>query len=585
MGVQPWQHRTTTTTRTTTHTHMHARTRTHHHDHTCDHTRARACLLTGTCNRTRLPDLCRTLNYEGVPKANTVYSASFVTSWKMATVGTKSIPQVHGVGFAKGNNYQCKFYSVNTKSNTYSLPATYINSNLLSCDQPLLMDAKNPITKEYEAASSSFFNLGLALTIGTTDVPRVQPKNFPGNAATAKDLAFKAGALMCTDGVKQPYEIGPDCGKNACNKFCPADKLALGEKSPCDRNEDCKGACKSGKCTFQPCSCTEIYQANSGMKSGMYKISIDKKYGMKYARGDNEIVGDFEVYCDVDYDKTDKYKGAYTLVQTMHGSQLWNNYFNRASKDSDHDPALGRKWSSGTRNYASRFGLEKWNSIFKHSLGIVMTRYANNRAGYQLTDVYATPESGQHLQDAGNKCGQRSSLDIAHAYRIASNGRSGGTMGYCFNDGKLRQNNNCICSDSFQREFYFNRCPGKHGNVRRYNSYLKENRLCRGMHTKCHGYSNHGNLGDTYRCDKPGQRTVQGKCLLRSRSPRCSCSPCQSPRLELCDCTRACVMCTCVRWQRHSRACTRPIQLTHDAVLACVRAFGSLVFPGHMWYV
>ena len=40
--------------------------------------------------------------------------------------------------------------------------------------------------------------------------------------------------------------------------------------------------------------------------------------------------------------------------------------------------------------------------------------------------------------------------------------------------------------------------------------YLNDNRKCSGMHTKCHGYSNHGNLGDSYGCNKGGQRGVNG---------------------------------------------------------------------------
>jgi len=46
--------------------------------------------------------------------------------------------------------------------------------------------------------------------------------------------------------------------------------------------------------------------------------------------------------------------------------------------------------------------------------------------------------------------------------------------------------------------------------VRRYNAQWKNNRKCSGMHTKCHGYGNHGNLGDTYGCNAPGQRDISG---------------------------------------------------------------------------
>jgi len=303
-----------------------------------------------------------------------------------------------------------------------------------------------------------------------------------------------------------------DCGKNACNKFCPATNAGK-EKAQCDRTEDCMGDCKSGKCSFQPCSCTEIYNTNKGMKSGLYTIFVDKKWHARNNRGDNDITGSgFEVYCDVDYDKSNTFPGVYTLVQTVAANQHWDNYYQNRDRDTDYNPKMGAKWAqakTGT-NYASRFGLEKWNSIFKHSLGIVMTRYANHRAGYQLTDVFATPEKGQHIFDKDHSCSGRDKLDIAHAYRNGGKGNQAGSMGYCFNNGALRQKNACICGDAFDSNFNFNRCAGQHGNMRRYNSYLNDNRRCSGMHTKCHGYSNHGNLGDSYSCDKPGQRGVGG---------------------------------------------------------------------------
>ena len=38
---------------------------------------------------------------------------------------------------------------------------------------------------------------------------------------------------------------------------------------------------------------------------------------------------------------------------------------------------------------------------------------------------------------------------------------------------------------------------GQNGNMRRYNSFLKDNRFCSAMHTKCYPHGNHGALGDT----------------------------------------------------------------------------------------
>lgn len=139
-------------------------------------------------------------------------------------------------------------------------------------------------------------------------------------------------------------------------------------------------------------------------------------------------------------------------------------------------------------------------------------RFANNKANYQFTDVYATPEKNQHIYDSDHKCSDRSGLDIARAYR----NRDDASMGYCFHLGQKRRNSNCICGDSYDSQFNFNKCPGQHGNVRRYNAQWKNNRKCSGMHTKCHGYGNHGNLGDTYGCNAPGQRGVQGHKIGRA---------------------------------------------------------------------
>jgi len=58
--------------------------------------------------------------------------------------------------------------------------------------------------------------------------------------------------------------------------------------------------------------------------------------------------------------------------------------------------------------------------------------------------------------------------------------------------------------------FALNRCPGNAGNRRRYNSFFADNRMCPRIHGKCFSRSRHYVFGDTYGCDKPGQRTVHG---------------------------------------------------------------------------
>jgi len=372
----------------------------------------------------------KTLKYEGVPKSNTVYSAEYLSGWSMITVGSKKFPQAKGVGFSSSKTYHCKYYSQTTKSSVYNLPATYVDSNTLHCDQPLMMDAKNPIAKEYEASTSSFFAVGVALMSGKDAVAVEKPKAFPGKAGKALDLRFRVSDMMCTDGVKQPYEIGVDCGKSACNKYCPPLNLAKG--AACDRKEDCRGDCKGGKCTFQPASCSEIFAGDSSMKSGLYDLVIDRKYSKN--RGDNDLYGSFKAYCDVSYNRQTGFKGAWTLVQTIASNQHWNNYYNAMNQNNDYRPDLGKQWAANNKNRAARLGLEKWNSIFKHSLGVVMTRYANNQANYQFTDVYATPEKNQHIYDSDHKCGDRSGLDIARAYRK----RDDASMGYCFHLGQKK---------------------------------------------------------------------------------------------------------------------------------------------------
>ena len=64
---------------------------------------------------------------------------------------------------------------------TLLLQAKYVSPTMLHCDQPLMMDAKNSITKEYESGTSSYFNVGLTLSTngGKTDVATEAPKGFP----------------------------------------------------------------------------------------------------------------------------------------------------------------------------------------------------------------------------------------------------------------------------------------------------------------------------------------------------------------------------------------------------------------------
>ena len=141
--------------------------------------------------------------------------------------------------------------------------------------------------------------------------------------------------------------------------------------------------------------------------------------------------------------------------------------------------------------------------------------------------------------------------------------------GFCFKQGKINEDSNCICSDQHTGSFNFNSCAGGHGNMRRYNGKQGRNTFCRAMwsviiystrrspprinmlealdgvgellpssvpcelyatafyadveyilvfdayaitsSTKCHRYP-HGHLGDSYGCDLGFQgRTIAGR--------------------------------------------------------------------------
>jgi hypothetical protein len=138
----------------------------------------------------------------------------------------------------------------------------------------------------------------------------------------------------------------------------------------------------------------------------------------------------------------------------------------------------------------------------QHSLGQVRQLYNNNRPTYHMTDVFGTDT--KHIMD--NTCSDKGSLNIALGYRE----RPGSSMGYCFKNGQKDQSNNCICGDQQGMGSGFNKCAGNHGNWRRYNMEKNRNLNCRGMHTKCYSVSNHGILGDTYGCNGPNGRNVQG---------------------------------------------------------------------------
>ena len=173
------------------------------------------------------------------------------------------------------------------------------------------------------------------------------------------------------------------------------------------------------------------------------------------------------------------------------------------------DSNIAQMYTSN-KNQCARFEVAVINSIFKHSEGYVMTRYANERDEYHMTDIYGTPEEGKHILAKAHTCSDKKYFNLALAYR---QGSGGANAGMCFNDGGTNQGivgrkNNCICNDAMSH-FSTNRCSGGYGNFRRYNGRRSRNKFCNAFSSKCNSYP-HGVLGDSHGCDVPGQRHVGG---------------------------------------------------------------------------
>lgn len=154
--------------------------------------------------------------------------------------------------------------------------------------------------------------------------------------------------------------------------------------------------------------------------------------------------------------------------------------------------------------------MELINSIFKHSQGYVMTRYADNKKEHHVTDVYGHPEDGKHILSEKHECSDKGKFNIAFAYRQGSNRAN---AGMCFNDqgkniGQIGTTNNCICGDA-TGHWTYNRCAGGYGNLRRYNGKRSRGKFCSYMSSKCNSYP-HGVLGDSGGCNIAGQRRVDG---------------------------------------------------------------------------
>ena len=222
-----------------------------------------------------------------------------------------------------------------------------------------------------------------------------------------------------------------------------------------------------GKIEVDPgLTCYDILQFEPTLTDGVYWIDP------------HENGAAFQVYCEMDYDG-----GGWTLIESQGSTTpLDATYWSDAPRN-----VVALLSFASTPNTAARLSGADINAIFKHSQGHVQHRYNNNVAGFMLTDVFGTSDPG--IVSGGT-------VDIAKALR----GVSGHVGGFC--------------------DFYGGtgfKCCNNQGagmNWRRYNSFQSDNLWCSGIHTYsnngCSSNSIHGPLGDSYACNKVGQRNVEG---------------------------------------------------------------------------
>ena len=118
----------------------------------------------------------------------------------------------------------------------------------------------------------------------------------------------------------------------------------------------------------------------------------------------------FKVYCLVGYDDRKNPEGAWTLVRMMRSDESETHPYDHRA-DNWNDIGNGPNMWKGNKNQAFRMARDKYRSVFKHSAGIIQTRYGNNRDGFHLTDVFGHPETGKHVLD--QTCSDKSQFDIA----------------------------------------------------------------------------------------------------------------------------------------------------------------------------
>jgi hypothetical protein len=336
---------------------------------------------------------------------------------------------------------------------------------------------------------------------------------------TGKALMYPFIESACNDNVKADDEIAVDCGVAACNKKCDwGGKPGTIEKDEnCDQNEDCAtGVCTDdGVCGTGIYSCYDVkrFHPKQDPEDGYYDISIDSD------RTDLDNVVDsgqlVEVWCDF-YDGR-----AFTLFEMMCKAMHYNGLepYNARDKVVRHPKEtakIGRMFNAD-QNQCARYEVKVTNSIFKHSEGYVMTRWNDNKDEYHVTDVFGTPEDGKHFLDPEHKCSQKEEFNLAMGYRQRP---SGVNNGYCWTNGKINTDNNCVCNDQHTSNIRYNGCNGDYGNWRRYNGRKGRSAWCSTMYDKCHTGGHHGGpLGDTHGCDVSYHKRTIGGHFWTSHSP------------------------------------------------------------------
>jgi hypothetical protein len=205
-------------------------------------------------------------------------------------------------------------------------------------------------------------------------------------------------------------------------------------------------------------SCLEILQKGESVGDGVYLIDPN---------GGNPADA-FSAYCDMTTDG-----GGWTLIEMASASLVVDSTY-WASEERNPEALLD---FASKPNDTARLSATRINEICKGGDGYVRSRYAYSAPGYMITDWF----SPSILPN----------LDIAKMLRGTASYQAGFSD---FGNGSLT--------------------PRTGGDWRRYNGFLTDNLECTGIHSYCGGpgvpLQGHGPLCDTYGCDKPGQRTVEG---------------------------------------------------------------------------